>query len=121
MGFYAVLPHTALQSPTRFLPTFCPVFGWDRVNFLSGSWCNAVVWIWDENNVDNILMFSVVARRSRIFQLVTLAWPARSMGSWEGTQLGQLTQTGQTGILFRRTSCSVYKLRKVGWGAAITA
>ena len=39
-----------------------PGFGWDRVNFLCGSWCSAVFWIWDENNIDNILMFSVVAR-----------------------------------------------------------
>jgi len=22
----------------------------DTVNFLSGSWCSAVFWIWDENN-----------------------------------------------------------------------
>ena len=40
----------------------CPGFGWDTVNFLPGSWCSAVVWIWDENNVNNVLMFSVVAK-----------------------------------------------------------
>jgi len=40
----------------------------------------AVFRIWDENNVDNILMFSVVARQSSIFQLLMLAEPARYMG-----------------------------------------
>jgi len=29
-----------------------------------------VFWIWDENNVDNILMFVVVTRQSRTFQLL---------------------------------------------------
>jgi len=32
-------------------------------------------------------------------------WPARYTGSWEGTQLGQLTQTGQKDILFHMMSC----------------
>ena len=53
--------------------------------------------IWDENKVDSILMVLVVARQSRTFQLLMLAWPARRMGSWEGAQLGQLTSTGQRG------------------------
>jgi len=65
----------------------CPGFGWHRVNFLSGSWCHAVFWIWDENHVDNLLMFLVVARQSRIFQLLTLSWPARYMG---GTRTADL-------------------------------
>jgi len=69
-----------------------------------------VFWIWDENNVDNILMVLVIARQSSTFQLLMLAWASRCMGSWEGTQLGQLTQTGQRDILFHMTSCSVYKL-----------
>jgi len=46
--------------------------------------------IWDENNVDTILMVLVIDRQSRIFQLLIQAWPAVYMGSWEGTQLGQL-------------------------------
>jgi len=50
----------------------CPGFGWDRVNSLSGSWCSAVFWVWDENSVDNILMFLAVARQSRTFQLLML-------------------------------------------------
>jgi len=80
-----------------------------------------VFWIWDENNVDNMLMFLVVARQSRIFQLLTLAWPATCTGSWKGTQLGQLTQTGQRGVLYRTTSCSAYKLEELTRGSAITA
>jgi len=35
-----------------------------------------VFWSWDENNVDNILMFSVVAGQARTVQLLMLAWPA---------------------------------------------
>ena len=65
-----------------------PGFCWDRVNFLSGSWCSAVFWIWEENNVANILMFSVVARQSRIFQLLTQAWPARLHGKLGGDTAG---------------------------------
>jgi len=37
------------------------------------------------------------------------------MGSWERTQLGQLTQTGQRDILYHMASCSEYKLGGVGW------
>jgi len=54
------------------VPHQCPGFGWDRVSFLSGMWCSAVVWIWDENNVENILIFLVVGRQSRTFQLLML-------------------------------------------------
>ena len=39
-----------------------PGFGWDRVNFLPDNRCSAVFWIWDEDNANNILMFSAVAR-----------------------------------------------------------
>ena len=39
----------------------CPGFGWDRVNFLSSSWYSVMSWIQYEKNVDNTLMFSVVA------------------------------------------------------------
>jgi len=69
----------------------CRGFGWDRVNFLSGSWRSAVFRIWDENNVDNTRMFLAVARQSRTFQLLALAWPARCTRGWEGTRPGQLT------------------------------
>jgi len=99
----------------------CPGFSWGRVNFLSGSWCSTVFWIWVENEVDDILTFSVVARQSRSFQLLGLAWPARCLGSCEGTQPGQLTQSGHRGILFHMASCSLYKLGGVGRGAATAA
>jgi len=61
-------------------------------------------------------VFLVVASQSRILQLLTLAWPARCMGSWEGTQLGQLIQIGQRGILLHTMSCSVYKLGELPRG-----
>jgi len=60
--------------------------------------------------VDNTLMFLVVAGQSRTLQLLTLAWPARCVGSWEGTQLGQLTQTGHRDVPYRMASCSVHSL-----------
>jgi len=50
------------SHPVSICLPICPGIGWDRVNFLSGSWCSAVFWIWDENSVDNILMFLVVAK-----------------------------------------------------------
>jgi len=80
-----------------------------------------VFWIWDENNVANILIFLVVARQSRTSQLLTLPWSASCMGSWEGTQLGQLTPTGQRCITYRMTSCPVYELGELTWGAAMAA
>ena len=43
--------------------TECPGFGWDRVNFLPSSWYSTAFWIQYENNVDNTLMFSVVAKQ----------------------------------------------------------
>ena len=49
------------------------------VNFLPGSWCSVVFWIWDEHNVGNILMFSVLAEQSRTFQLLMLPG-AREVG-----------------------------------------
>jgi len=75
-----------------------------------------VFWTWDEINVDNILMFLFVARQARTFQLLVLAWPARCLGSWEGTQPGQLTQTGQRDIPYRMTSRSVCKLGELAGG-----
>ena len=41
----------------------CPAFGWDRVNCLPSSWYSAVFWVQYENNVDNTLVFSVVAKQ----------------------------------------------------------
>ena len=63
----------------------CPGFGRDRANFLSSSWCSAVFWIWDENSVDNILIFLGVARQSRTFQLLMLpgAWETGTGHSWD--------------------------------------
>jgi len=45
-----------------------------------------VFWIWDENNVDNMLMFLVVARQSKAFQLLILpgAWEAGRGHSQDG-------------------------------------
>ena len=94
----------------------CPSFSWDRVNFLPGSWCHAVFWIWDENSVDNTLVFLVVAEQSRIFQLRMLAWPAGCMGSWERLQLGQLTPAAQRDVLFRMVSRSVNQLGGLAGG-----
>jgi len=86
------------------------------VSFLSGSWCRAVFWIWDESIVDNIQKFLVVAEQSRIFQLRMLAWPAGCMGSWERLQLGQLTPAAQRDVLFRMVSRSVNQLGGLAGG-----
>jgi len=91
----------------------CPGFSWDRVTFLLVSLYSAVLWIRNENDVNNILMFLVVSRQSRTFLLLMLAWPARRMGKWEGTQLGQLNQTDQRGFLFHVASCSLYELQEL--------
>lgn len=45
----------SLQVVLCFYETECPGFGWDRINFLPGSWYGAVVWIQDKNNVGNTL------------------------------------------------------------------
>lgn len=36
----------------------CPGYSWDRVNFFSSSWCNAVFWIKDENKLITHWCFS---------------------------------------------------------------
>jgi len=82
------------------------------VNFLPGSWCSAVFWIWDENNVDNTLMVLVVTKQATTFQLLVLAcqrvgWGCT--GRWEGTQPGQPTPTDQRVIPFHMTPCLAYK------------
>jgi len=55
-------------------------------------------------------MLLVVARQSGTFQLLTLAWAARCMGSWEGTWPGQLTPTDQRDIPCHMLSYSAYKV-----------
>jgi len=63
---------------------WCPGFIWDRVHFLSCSWCSAVFRIWDENKADNIPMFLAVSRQPRTFQLLMLAWDGRCAGAGRG-------------------------------------
>lgn len=36
----------------------CAGLGWERVNFLPGSWCGAVLWSCAGNRADNTGMFS---------------------------------------------------------------
>ena len=50
-----------LKSNLDFL-CCCPGFSWDRVSCLPSSWYGAMFWISYEKNVDNTLMFSVVAK-----------------------------------------------------------
>ena len=78
-------------------------------------------------NVDNTLMFLVIAKqcldsKSRVFQLLLPSqqesW--RGTRSREGTQPGQLTRTGQRAIPYHVTSCLVYKLGGVGLGGIAT-
>ena len=51
-----------LNAADIYAQCLCPGFSWDRVNFLSSSWYSAMSWIQCEKNVDNTLMFSVVAK-----------------------------------------------------------
>jgi len=63
-------------------------------------------------------MILVIAKQSRTFQLLMLTCQREGKGctgSWEGTELRQLTQTGKMDIPYNVTSCSVFKLRGVGW------
>ena len=46
----------------------------------------------------------------------TRAGDVSSISGFEGTQLGQLMQTGQRGILFLMMSCTVYKLGELAGG-----
>jgi len=55
-------------------------------------------------------MFLVVARQSRTFQLLMLAWAARCTRNWEGTQPGQLTPNDQRDVPYHMMSCSTYKV-----------
>ena len=45
----------------------------------------------------------------------------RGTTSWEGTQPGELTQTGQRDIPYHTMTCPVYKLGGAGWGGRIAA
>jgi len=58
---------------------FCPGFGWDRVNFLPNSSCSAVFWIWNENNVDNVLMV-LVCYVIKDFSACSTVLPTRRLG-----------------------------------------
>ena len=62
------------------------------------------------------LLLSNVYTKSRIFQLLMPSQQEGWRGTrrWEGTQPGQLTQTGQRNIPYHVMSCPVYKLRGVG-------
>jgi len=53
-------------------------------------------------------MALVVAKQSRTFQLLTLAWAARCTRSWEGTQQDSWPQLAK-GDMPYYMSCSVYK------------
>ena len=70
-------------------------------------------WVQYEKNADNTLMFSVVAKQC-LYQVKDFsasdAQPARRLEGHkelEGTQPGQLTQTGQRGIPYHGMSCPV--------------
>jgi len=63
--------HRASECPFTWI-SVRPGFGWDSIGVPPGSWCSAVFWICNENNVGNILMFSVIAKKSRSFQLLML-------------------------------------------------
>ena len=99
----------------------CPGFSWDRVVFLVPGTVLCFEFSMQRTsiNTDVFSCCSVVFRlKSRIFQLLMPSqresW--RGTSSWEGTQPGHLTQTGQQGIPDHVTSCPVYKLGGVGLG-----
>ena len=58
-------------------------------------------WFQEKNNADNTLMFIVSAK-----QCCTEPRPFSAKGtkSWEGTELGQLTETGQRDIPYHTAS-----------------
>ena len=88
-----------------------------------------MVWIWDENNVDNPLVFSLLLSsahtKPRSFQRLLPCqrggW--RCPSSREGAQQGQLTQTGHREVPDRMTSCWAYELGgssccpRTGWAS----
>ena len=55
----------------------------------------------EKNNVGNTLMFMVAAKQCCKEARLSLGKETRS---WEGTELGQLTETGQRGILYHMIS-----------------
>ena len=62
-----------------------PDFGWDRVHFLPSSFC---VLDLAQKNVDNTLMFSVVAVKSRAFFSFSCSADEQVGRSWEGAEPG---------------------------------
>lgn len=73
-----------------------------------------LVWIqygvWYDKNVDNILMFSVVAKKLRTSASHVLL-VCRCTRSWKWVQSKQWIQTGQWNIPYHTAYCSVYR-----WG-----
>jgi len=74
-------------------------------------------WICAENSVDNTEVFlsllSSAYTESRPFLLLAPLHQRadqRCTGSWEGTQLGQLTPSDQRDVPYQKTSCSAYKV-----------
>lgn len=78
-------------------------------------------WICAENSVDNTGTHTGVDSAhtgSRTFLLhQQVVWGYTR--SWERTQLGQLTPTGQSNISYHMTMCSAYKAGEEGRGACL--
>ena len=92
-------------------------FGWDRVDFFHRDLCDAVYGIFD-NHGDSMPIYLVVAEqylyRAKDVSASHAALPEMRLGmhkggDWEGTQPGQLIQTGQRNIPYRMVSCLVIK------------
>lgn len=91
-------------------------FDWKRVNFLCRDLYNVVFWIFYENG-GNALMFSLlqdsVYTEPRPSLLLVLPCQRGGRGctrSWEQTQPGQQTQTGQRDLSHNMVSCSAIKV-----------
>ena len=67
--------------------------------FLQSTWYDAMFWFKEKNNIYGTPVFTVAAK-----QRCTGPRPF-SVKGWEGTELGQLTYTGQRDILCHMTSC----------------
>lgn len=71
----------------------CACYSWDRVNFLQSSKYGAMLWICEENSVDNPGIFSLllngVYTRVRAFSALHLTPPRRGLGVHE--ELGRDT------------------------------
>ena len=63
-------------------------------------------WVWDEGDVDNMLMFSVVANQSRTFQL--LLWACQRAAGVRGELGGGTARTADpSGAKGRAIPCDV--------------